>query len=175
MSCVRILKANGDEHTVTLLTMTKWLADEASYLDVLGRLIDHGTTIVELKESAEGNRTQSATLFYLPTPTLPVQLPPRNLPLREFAADAQLLFVLPGHIRCRANSEPEARELITEVFHGSRTAPPGFEVEINGDDIEGFIANIDLALASDRPRGFGVQDITITSITERRLIGSAAS
>ena len=180
MSAVRVLKDNGDEHTVTLLTMTRWLADEDACLDVLGCLIDDGTAIVELKESQDGTQTQSATLTYLPTSDFSATpVPPdqrqRTLPLREFAADAQLLFELPGHIRCRANSEPEARALITEVFHGSCIAPPGFEVEISGDDIEGFISNIDLALASERPRGLGVQDLTITSITERRLIGSAAS
>jgi hypothetical protein len=176
MSLVRIVKSNGDEHTVTLLTMCTWLADEDSYLDVLGRLVDEGQVVAELKESEEG-KTRPATLFYLPShdASYPSQ---RSLPLREFAAEAQLLFELPGHIRCRASSEPEARELITEVLHGSRRAPSDFAVTINGEDIDGFIANIDLALSGSQPRALGVQDVTITSITERvdrRLIGSTAS
>jgi hypothetical protein len=176
MSHIQIVTDSGDEHTVTLLSLSRHLADSRSYLDVLGSLITNKTAAVTLTsgESATVHLLTAADGYH------PLSEQP-DLPLREFQADAQLCFSLPGRVRCRAASDTEARQLITDVIRRARPAPPGFTVAVDTDDIDAFAQSLEQALGDSRNRTLGVRDVVLTNLTERRgsserlLLGSTAS
>jgi hypothetical protein len=95
--------------------------------------------------------------------------------LREFQADAQLRFELPGRIRCRAASDTEARELITGVIRHNRPAPPGFAVTVDGEALDQFTERLECAMRGGRDRTLGVLDVVTGVLTERRLLPSLPS
>ena len=171
MSNVRIVAEDGAEYTVTMLTLSRRVPDDM-FFDVLSDLITTRKATTTLTDGRQAD-------IHLLTPEdgyHPLTEQP-GLPLREYHADAQLLFELPGRVRVRASSQEEAQAIITDVVRNNRKPPEGFAIGIDGDAIDSFNLRLEAALAdSHRHRTLGVRDIQFsTPLTERRLIGGPAS
>lgn len=170
MPDVHLTTEDGDVATVTLLTLCRRIADDCDFLATLSGLIRTRTAEVTLMDGRSARvRLQPEGGHHPPSEQL-------GLPLREYHADAQLLFELPGRVRCRASSDVEAGQLITDVVRGVRAAPAGFSVAIDGDALDTFNLRLEAALA-DGPhnRTLGVRDIIYQKLTERRLLEGPTS
>jgi hypothetical protein len=124
---VDIRTEDADDHTVTLLTLSRRVPDDY-FFDVLTSLVTTQAADVKLTDG----RTAVVRLLipgsdHRPLSGVDLQ---RSLPLREYYADAQLMFELPGCVRCRAATDEEARQLITDVICHQRPGTAGFR---NGD------------------------------------------
>ncbi len=171
MSNVRIVAEDGLEATVTLLTLSRRVPDD-TFFDVLTDLINTCKATVTLIDG----RAADVFLLYPEDGFHPLTEQPA-LPLRDYQADARLMFDMPGRIRVRAASEEEARGIITDVVRNHRKPPEGFAIGLDGDAIDSFTIRLEAALAdSHKNRTLGVRDIEFTTpLTERRLLGGPAS
>jgi len=170
MSNVRIVAEDGAEYTVTMLTLSRRVPDD-TFFDLLSDLITTRKATVTLTDG----RAADVHLLWPEDGYHPLTEQPA-LPLREYHADAQLLFELPGRVRVRASSEAEARSIITDVIRRARPAPPGFAIGLDGDAIDSFSLKLEAAMADGQHnRTLGVRDVIFTNLTERRLLGGPAS
>ena len=171
MSNVRIVAEDGAEYTVTMLTLSRRVPDDA-FFDILTDLITTRKATATLTDG----RQADVFLLYSEDGYHPLT-EQAALPLRDYQADARLMFEIPGRVRVRAASEAEARSIITDVVRNHRKPPEGFAIGLDGDAIDSFNLRLEAALADGhRHRTLGVRDIEFTSpLTERRLLGGPPS
>ncbi len=173
MSNVRIVAEDGAEYTVTMLTLSRRVPDN-TFFDILTDLIHTRKATTTLTDG----RVADVFLLYPEDGFHPLSESEQPaLPLRDYQAEAQLMFEMPGRVRVRAASEEEAKSIIADVVRNNRKPPEGFSIGIDGDAIDSFNVRLEAALAdSHKHRTLGVRDIEFTSpLTERRLLGGPPS
>lgn len=159
MSNVTVRKLSGETLELTMLTLFRQLAVEESYQDVLTCLIKDGRAQVDLKDG-------SAIITYATT-SLTVSQP--RLPLGEYTADTKLVFELPAHVHCRADSGSEAKHLIEDVIHGGRGVPPGFDIEIDPTELRAFANGLEIKDMSV------IRDVEVRAVDQRLYLPGRSS
>jgi hypothetical protein len=175
MTLVCITIADGDEHVVTLLEMSRRLDNPASCPDVLTALVQTGRADVELRGGLRAvvsyANTYTAAIIQLGFPLLLAGPREPDQPLRHYTADVRLLYEIPAHVQCRATSRNSAMSMIDQVLKHEAKAPLDFVVEIAQEEIEDVFNAI--SYGEHRPHLLGVHDHHIVDIRERLLIGTS--